>query len=263
VPYEKKHPPTPPVPPTPPSTPPAAKKSGCFIATAAYGSPLAPEVQFLRELRDGVLRKTDWGTRFFDRYWSYYYQMSPAIGDQMDREPAFKAIIRWSIVTPLINYLKLIVNRPTDWELDQVGPELREFLEGMKRGMEELLDEIELPGAFEGHTNDSILDELDIALGLILRGTPKADAYLDRLTDEGALPLRFGPDDEPGLLTRLVRAGRSHAEINRILYGSRGELPAVARVRGLGLSGPGRTRPGLSSLPADLAPDGSDAGGSE
>ncbi|MDA1125254.1 MAG: PQQ-dependent sugar dehydrogenase, partial [Crenarchaeota archaeon] len=41
-----------------------SKGGGCLIATAAYGSELAPQVQFLREIRDNTVLQTESGTAF-------------------------------------------------------------------------------------------------------------------------------------------------------------------------------------------------------
>lgn len=238
--YDAAHPATPPAPPAPPpasvTPPPAATDSkGCFIATAAYGSPLAPQVQVLREIRDNVLRRTGWGSRFFERYWSYYYQISPAISAQMNADPDLQQVMRWSVVAPMVNYLKWLRDRPRQWNLEGVDPEMREFLERMKADMDAWLAEIELPDSFPGLENDAIVAELNIALDLVLRGRPDADTYLTGLLERGVLPLRFRRCAESRLLRSLLGAGRQMHEINLILYGRTGEEPARLRVKELEL----------------------------
>jgi len=39
----------------------------CLIASAAYGSPYAPQLNCVRRLRDVVLRQSTWGNEFFER----------------------------------------------------------------------------------------------------------------------------------------------------------------------------------------------------
>ena len=54
---------------------------GCLIATATYGSELAPQVQQLRELRDNKLLQTETGTNFMSSFNDFYYSFSPYIAD--------------------------------------------------------------------------------------------------------------------------------------------------------------------------------------
>ena len=52
---------------TPIPTPtPEPKGGGCLIATAAFGSEMAPQVQLLRELRDNTVLQTESGSAFHD-----------------------------------------------------------------------------------------------------------------------------------------------------------------------------------------------------
>ena len=50
---------------------------GCLIATAAFGSEMAPQVQFLREIRDGKVMATESGTAFMTGFNQFYYSFSP------------------------------------------------------------------------------------------------------------------------------------------------------------------------------------------
>jgi len=53
------------------------KGGGCLIATATYGSELAPQVQMLREIRDNSLLQTQSGQSFMESFNSFYYSFSP------------------------------------------------------------------------------------------------------------------------------------------------------------------------------------------
>ena len=64
----------------------------CFMATAAYGSPYAPEVQFLREFRDNKLKSTDGGREFVKFYENIYNSFSPTIAEKMNRNSSIKNI---------------------------------------------------------------------------------------------------------------------------------------------------------------------------
>ncbi len=80
---------------------------GCLIATATYGSELAPQVQQLRELRDNSLLQTESGTSFMNYFNDFYYSFSPIIADYERENPIFKEMVKVAI-TPLITSLSLM-----------------------------------------------------------------------------------------------------------------------------------------------------------
>jgi hypothetical protein len=83
------------------STVPNNSKSGCFIATAAYGSYLDPHVMVLRHFRDDVLLHSELGTAFV----KFYYQYSPPIADFIAQHAALRILMRFAL-TPLIFAVK-------------------------------------------------------------------------------------------------------------------------------------------------------------
>ena len=60
---------------------PSADDSGCLIATAAHGIELAPQVQALREYRDGTLLATGSGSAFMSAFSAAHYSFSPYVAD--------------------------------------------------------------------------------------------------------------------------------------------------------------------------------------
>lgn len=70
---------------------------GCLIATAAYGSELAPQVQNLREVRDQMVLSTDSGRWFISMFNQVYYIFSPTIADMQRESPVLKNVILLSI----------------------------------------------------------------------------------------------------------------------------------------------------------------------
>ena len=93
---------------------------GCLIATAAYGSELAPQVQMLREIRDNQLMNTESGTTFMSGFNEFYYLFSPIIADYERENPYFKEAVKLAI-TPMISTLSLMENAETESEVLSVG----------------------------------------------------------------------------------------------------------------------------------------------
>ena len=79
----------------------------CLIATAAYGSELAPQVQFLREIRDGTLLQTAAGTSFMAAFNQFYYSFSPAVADLERESPVFRDAVR-AAITPAVYALNIV-----------------------------------------------------------------------------------------------------------------------------------------------------------
>jgi len=78
----------------------------CFIATAAYGSEMAPTVQFLREFRDDVVLKSRF-KRGFENILGVYYSFSPSIAELMKRNKAFKYTLKYTVVWPFVALSKV------------------------------------------------------------------------------------------------------------------------------------------------------------
>jgi hypothetical protein len=63
---------------------------GCFIATAAYGTPMAKEIQILRDFRDEYLLTNTLGQGLID----VYYTFSPPVADFITEHPSLKPTVR-------------------------------------------------------------------------------------------------------------------------------------------------------------------------
>jgi|SRR3989344_2645910 len=93
---------------------------GCLIATATYGSELAPQVQFLREIRDDTVLSTASGASFMTAFNTFYYLFSPTIADWERQNPVFKEIVKLTI-TPLLTSLSLLQYVDIDSEDEMLG----------------------------------------------------------------------------------------------------------------------------------------------
>ena len=80
---------------------------GCLIATAAYGTETAGQVQLLREIRDGAFMGTPAGASFVESFNAAYYAFSPAVADLERQSPALKEAVRMGIA-PMLATLSLL-----------------------------------------------------------------------------------------------------------------------------------------------------------
>jgi len=81
-------------------------KNGCLIATAAFGSELAPQVQFLREYRDNTIMATAAGSSFLSVFNTVYYSFSPTVAD-IERNNSFLQESVRAGITPLFGILQI------------------------------------------------------------------------------------------------------------------------------------------------------------
>ena len=99
---------------------PSDKKGGCLIATAAFGSEMAPQVQFLREIRDNTVLQTESGAAFMTGFNQFYYSFSPTVADYERENPTFKEAVKLTL-TPLLTSLTLLQYADIDSESEMLG----------------------------------------------------------------------------------------------------------------------------------------------
>jgi len=93
---------------------------GCLIATATFGTEFSPQVQQLREIRDGTVLKTNSGTYFLNGFNQFYYSFSPTIADIERQSPIFKEFVKITI-TPMLTTLSLLNYVDIDSEIEMLG----------------------------------------------------------------------------------------------------------------------------------------------
>jgi hypothetical protein len=88
------------------------KPSGCLIATATYGSDLAPQVQFLRDFRDQKLDNTYAGYNFMIAFNAFYYFWSPSAAGIIHSDMQLQSLMR------ILLYPLLLVLEASAWVFD-------------------------------------------------------------------------------------------------------------------------------------------------
>ncbi len=84
-----------------------SEEMNCFIATTAYGSPMAKSVKTLRRFRDQVLKKTVLGRLVVDTY----YTVSPAMARWVAQSSERRAAARVAL-SPIVTTVAFIMDEP-------------------------------------------------------------------------------------------------------------------------------------------------------
>ena len=77
---------------------------------------MAPQVQFLREIRDNKVMSTESGASFMSGFNEFYYSFSPAVADYERENPAFKEAVKLGL-TPLISSLAILEHADSEEEI--------------------------------------------------------------------------------------------------------------------------------------------------
>jgi hypothetical protein len=91
-------------------------QSGCFIATAAYGTPMVEEIQILREFRDKYLMTNSVGKGLVE----FYYRVSPPSAEFITERPSLKPIVRAGLL-PAVAMSTVAVNTTPAEKMVVVG----------------------------------------------------------------------------------------------------------------------------------------------
>jgi alpha-tubulin suppressor-like RCC1 family protein len=83
---------------------------GCFIATAAYGTPMAEEIQILRQFRDEYLLTNPLGQALV----GLYYRVSPPMAEFITDHPSLKPIARVGLVPAVAMSIVAVNTAPAE-----------------------------------------------------------------------------------------------------------------------------------------------------
>ena len=84
-----------------------SKEQACFIATAAYGTPLSEEVDILRRFRDEFLITKPMGRAFV----AVYYKLSPPLAGFISKRRMLRRVVRECLVNPAVVLSRSIQGR--------------------------------------------------------------------------------------------------------------------------------------------------------
>lgn len=95
-------------PPPPPSSGGGGGGGGCFIATAAFGTPMANEVRYLRAFRNEYLLTNAVGRTLV----SWYYKLSPPVAEFLRNHDGARALVRAALI-PHVELSRALVSAET------------------------------------------------------------------------------------------------------------------------------------------------------
>ena len=83
----------------------------CIIASLASGSPISPQVQGLRAVRDHFVRRTEVGYAFCERFFRDYSGFSPPVCTLMAGQPVLTRQLMDGYVVPLLCFWQMMISR--------------------------------------------------------------------------------------------------------------------------------------------------------
>jgi hypothetical protein len=204
-------------------------KPGCFVATAAFDSPLDPYVEFLRYYRDKILRSTRTGKQIFDDFYKQYHRFSPFVVKLMKNDPKIKNIIKWGLVTPIIHFFLSGYELP-DAPIKNLEEPWKSYISKLQKRTEQyslgVLNNLGtgLPKCFLNLSPSSAAREIGLILKLILRREKSKNKYLSSLEDLKQIPLKVSKETYMKIEKELILLGRTEREIKRIIECKGAEL---------------------------------------
>jgi hypothetical protein len=86
------------------------QKPLCFVATAAYDTPMADEVQILRDFRDEYLLTNSLGKGLVE----FYYRVGPPMAEFISEHPTLKPIVRAALLPVVLMSALAVISTPAE-----------------------------------------------------------------------------------------------------------------------------------------------------
>lgn len=94
--------------------------TGCLVVTACFGSPLSIEVQYLKEMRDTKILKTNSGKGLIEGLEAVYYSFSPQVSMSLNVHKRNRRLFRALVVSPLLKLLYVCENLSNHIKNDEI-----------------------------------------------------------------------------------------------------------------------------------------------